>query len=229
MKIIFTIIVILHGLIHLLGFLKAFQFAEINQLTQNISKTFGIIWMSACLIFIIASIQFIVKNEWWWLTAFIGTLISQILIIAFWQDAKFGTIANLIILFVSILAFANWNFNRTTSHEISNLFSQNISVEKSEISSENLAQLPPPVQKWLMNSGIVGKDKISSVRLKQKARIKTKPEQKAWSEATAEQYIAIENPAFIWKVKMTSLIDIVGRDSFINGKGRMLIKLFSLA
>ena len=79
-----------------------------------------------------------------------------------------------------------------------------------------------------MNSGIVGKDKISSVRLKQKARIKTKPEQKAWSEATAEQYIAIENPAFIWKVKMTSLIDIVGRDSFINGKGRMLIKLFSL-
>jgi hypothetical protein len=37
-KPIFTFIVIIHGLIHLMGFLKAFQLAEINQLMQDIPR-----------------------------------------------------------------------------------------------------------------------------------------------------------------------------------------------
>jgi len=230
MKIIFLLILLIHGLIHLLGFLKAFQFAEISQLTQNISETSGLVWLTAIIIFLFASIQFIMKIEWWWLSAFLGILISQILIIIFWQDAKFGTIPNVIILLVAIIAFANWNFNRMTSHEISNLYSQNKNVEKSTITPKNLSILPIPVQKWLSKSGIVGKDKISFVRLKQKALMKMKPEQEDWAEATAEQYFTIENPAFIWKVKMKMkpFFNIVGRDLFINGKGRMTIKLLSL-
>ena len=33
-----AIITLIHGLIHLMGFTKAFNYAEINQLTQPISK-----------------------------------------------------------------------------------------------------------------------------------------------------------------------------------------------
>jgi hypothetical protein len=29
-----------------------------------------------------------------------------------------------------------------------------------------------------------------------------KPEQETWNDATAEQYFAVQNPAFVWKVKM---------------------------
>ena len=230
MKITIIIIIIFHGIIHLLGFLKAFHFAQINQLSSNITKPLGIIWLIAFIIFTLTLFQFILKSELWWLTAFLAIIISQTLIIISWHDAKFGTIPNLIILIVAIIAYGNWNFNRTTSYEITNLFSRNIKVVNSHITQNDITKLPPPVQKWLSSTGIIGKDKISFVRLKQKTMMKLKPEQKDWSEGTAFQYYTIQNPAFIWEVnmKMKTFIDIVGRDSFINGKGKMLIKLFSL-
>ncbi len=60
--------------------------------------------------------------------------------------------------------------------------------------------------------------------------MKMKPEQETWKEAHAVQYITIDPPAFIWSVgmQMMPLLDIAGRDKFIDGKGEMLIKIMSL-
>ena len=69
MKWIFFSIIITHALIHLLGFLKAFQLAEINQLTQNISKPMGILWLIALILFLAAAIQLISNHDLWWITA----------------------------------------------------------------------------------------------------------------------------------------------------------------
>jgi hypothetical protein len=93
-----------------------------------------------------------------------------------------------------------------------------------------LKGLPEPVQLWLAASGIVGKKKTFAVRLKQKGLMRTKPEQDKWVEATAEQYVTINRPAYIWKVKMNilPLMPVTGRDKWINGKGQMQIKLLSL-
>ncbi|HSL88547.1 MAG TPA: DUF6544 family protein, partial [Ignavibacteriaceae bacterium] len=146
-----------------------------------------------------------------------------------WQDAKFGTIPNIIILFVAIIAFADWSFNRSVDLEISEMLSA--AVDKKEILTEdNVTYLPSIVQKWLKNSGAVGKEKISSVRLKQKGQMKMKPDQEKWYEANAVQYFTVDNPAFIWKVKveMMPLVYFTGRDMFKDGKGSMIIKILSL-
>jgi hypothetical protein len=37
----------LHGLIHLMGFAKAFGYAELPQLTQPISREWGVLWLLA--------------------------------------------------------------------------------------------------------------------------------------------------------------------------------------
>jgi hypothetical protein len=42
MKIVFIIIVLLHGLIRMFGFLKAFNFRDFKELTLPISKPIGI-------------------------------------------------------------------------------------------------------------------------------------------------------------------------------------------
>src|SRR5690606_37513832 len=98
------------------------------------------------------------------------------------------------------------------------------------VKSEELKNLPIPVKKWLTNSGIIGKEKVYFVRLKQKALMKMKPDQENWTKATAQQFFAVETPAFLWKVdmKMMPFIDISGRDLFVDGIGEMLIKLFSV-
>ena len=46
MKHLFCILILLHGLIHLMGFLKAFQITEMNQLQTPISKPMGILWLN---------------------------------------------------------------------------------------------------------------------------------------------------------------------------------------
>ncbi|MGQ9800014.1 MAG: DUF6544 family protein, partial [Ignavibacterium sp.] len=45
---------------------------------------------------------------------------------------------------------------------------------------DKINSLPPIIQKWLRNSGIVGKEMIRTVRLKQKGQMKMKPEQDKW-------------------------------------------------
>ena len=103
MKLIFHIIVSIHGLIHLLGFFKAFGFKEIEELTLPISKPMGIAWISATILFLIYGILHYTNNKQAWLIGLVAVLVSQILIICFWKDAKFGTIPNLIILIVSLV------------------------------------------------------------------------------------------------------------------------------
>src|SRR5690606_8225496 len=88
----------------------------------------------------------------------------------------------------------------------------------------------PTVQKWLTNSGILGQRLIANVHLKQELQLKMKPEQTRWSSGTAEQYFTIEPPAFNWNIntEMNSVLSVVGRDKYEDGKGEMLIKLLSL-
>jgi len=104
LKIWFSLILIIHGLIHLIGFVKAYNYAEIKELKLPISKPLGIIWFSTCMLFIAAVIQLIFNIEYWWLTTVLATIFSQLLIILSWQDAKFGTLLNIVIILLVALS-----------------------------------------------------------------------------------------------------------------------------
>ena len=47
MTVILVILLVVHGLIHLLGFVKAFGLAPVAQLTQPITRTAGAFWLAA--------------------------------------------------------------------------------------------------------------------------------------------------------------------------------------
>ena len=65
MKYVFAFIVLVHGLIHLMGFSKAFGVGQITSLTRDISKQTGAIWLLAALLFLIAGTGYLFKKEWW--------------------------------------------------------------------------------------------------------------------------------------------------------------------
>ena len=228
-KTLFSLLLLLHGIIHVLGFVKAFNIAELKELTLPVSKSLGVIWLLTFILFCFTLIQYLINEEKWWLIAIIVVIISQTVIFLFWTDAKFGTIPNLIILLVSIVGLAQFNFQSKVNQEINNMLSQ-ISGDNSIITTEMTSILPKPVQKWIHHSGIIDKERISTVRLKQEIQMKMKPEQKKWNQATAKQYFTIEKPAFIWQLnmQMAPLMHVAGRDKFVDGKGEMLIKVLSL-
>ncbi len=228
LKYIFAILVFLHGLIHALGFARAFGYVNITQLTKEISKPAGLVWFISAILFIAVAVLFLLKKEAWPVIAIVAAVISQILIIAAWRDARFGIIANLIIFLIAVTALASVNFSRMVKKETAAMLSS-IKPVNTVITKEMLNSTPPIVQKWLINAGVVGKEKVHTVRLKQVGEMRTKPNGK-WMPFTATQYFTVDTPAFNWQadVQMMPLLSMNGRDKFENGKGEMLIKVLGL-
>lgn len=105
MRAIVFFLLLIHGLIHLMGFVKAFALAEISALILPITRTWGLLWMAAALMLVTAGVLWLLKLDSWWIAAGIGIILSQILVFIYWQDARFGTIPNLIILTVLVGGF----------------------------------------------------------------------------------------------------------------------------
>ncbi len=211
-----------------MGFLKAFQLAEIEQLTLPISKPAGMFWLIASILFVIAGAVYFYDKNWWWIVAALGMVISQVLIVIYWQDAKFGTIANIIILIVCLPAYGSWNFNAMVIKEKQAFLS---SAERAEgiIAADEVDSLPAVVRLWMENAGIVGKKKMGTAHFIQSGEMRTSIDG-SWMPVEAEQYIRIADPGFIWiaDVRMAPYIHLAGRDIYTGGKGHMLIKLLSL-
>ena len=227
-KSVFTSIIIIHGLIHLMGFVKAYDLAEINQLSHEIGKPAGILWLASAMLFITTAAVYLLKYDWWWMAVIPPLLFSQVLIIMSWQDAKFGTIANIIILTGCVIGFGAWSFTSMTANELQK-FSVDYAPVNRIITGDMIKGLPDPVQKWLIRSNLTGRNVIYKVKLKQLGEMRTTMTGN-WMPVEAEQWFNTVKPGFIWitDVKAAPGIHLAGRDKYTDGKGHMLIKLLSL-
>lgn len=227
MKWFFFVIVIIHALIHLLGFLKAYQLAEINQLTQNISKPMGILWLIALILFFAAAIQFISNHDLWWITALAAVILSQVLIILFWQDAKFGTIANIIILLSVIAGYGFWSFENIFNYDVAVRLGTSSKIEKILLTDKDIEHLPAPVQKYLRYTAVINKEKVNNVKIVFDIEMREKG--KDWFKATSVQYNFFDEPTrlFYMKAKMFGMT-VPGYHRYVEAKATMDIRLFGL-
>ena len=227
MKWIFFSIIITHALIHLRGFLKAFQLAEINQLTQNISKPMGILWLIALILFLAAAIQLISNHDLWWITALAAVILSQVLIILFWQDAKFGTIANIIILLSVIAGYGFWSFENIFKNDVADRIETSSKIEKNLLTEKDIEHLPLPVQKYLKYAGVINKEKVNNVKIVFDVEMREKG--KDWFKATSVQYNFYDEPTrlFFMKAKMFGMT-VPGYHRYVEAKATMDIRLFGL-
>jgi hypothetical protein len=98
MTVLFAVFLVVHGLIHLLGFAKAFHVAELPQLAQSISPPIGVTWLAAAVVFILSAGCLFLWPRGWWLVAGMAVGLSMIAVIPSWADAKFGAVANVLVL-----------------------------------------------------------------------------------------------------------------------------------
>lgn len=229
MKYIFAFVMMIHGLIHLMGLGNAFGLTKLPALTKYISKPTGLLWLLTAVLFILSAVNYLVKKENWALIAVGAAVVSQLLIVWYWQDAKMGTIANIIILLVAVPALSEWQFNRNCKKEVVQLLSQPTNAGAAIITNEQIRHLPSIVQKWLSTSGIVGTTAIKQVYLQQHGQMKNTAEAK-WIPFDAEQYFTTDPSSFLWKTKIqpSPFLFITGRDKYEQGKGNMLIKAYGL-
>lgn len=225
---IFFVIVLIHGLIHVLGFVKAFNLADVTQLTQNISKPIGTLWLLALIIFIVTAIQLISNHVLWWITALAAVILSQILIILFWQDAKFGTIANVIILIAVILVTANYFLVREYRSAVDNNFKHNNPVSNEILSEADIQHLPSIVQKYIRYTGSLGREKVYNFNAEFRGGIRSNPGEE-YMQLKSVQYNFMNNPARLFYIEARKKgIPAVGIHIYQNEKAIFKIKLLSL-
>jgi hypothetical protein len=92
----------------------------------------------------------------------------------------------------------------------------------------DITHLPAPVQRWLRASGAVGQPRAKTARLRQRGAMRTAPNRSAM-QVEALQYFTIDEPGFVWTVELVMFgMPVVGRDSYVNGRGRMYITIGGL-
>jgi hypothetical protein len=233
MRVLLVVLLSLHGLIHLLGFAHAWKLAAVPGLSgptlpSSWDRVVGAAWLGACGLLIAAALMVIVRRESWWVLAAGGVVLSQALVFLAWHDAKAGSIVNLVLAVPIVLGAAEARFHARTREAVEAMLAQ-VPASRSVVAPAELERLPAPVRRWLETSGVVGAPRVSSVRLHQRGLLRTGMD-KPWMDAIAEQHFAVSPPGFVWAVDVTMMrvLPVLGRDSYSDGRGRMLITIGGL-
>jgi hypothetical protein len=110
-RIIAAIFLILHGLIHLIGFLVPWGLVKIDSFKYGTTilagkvdlgetgiRIVGLLWIVGAIGFVIAGIGLWMVLPWWFTLLMAVTLYSLVLCILGWPDSQYGFYINLIIL-----------------------------------------------------------------------------------------------------------------------------------
>lgn len=227
MKIIYLVLVVLHGLIHFMGPAKAMGWGEHVPLNAPISRPIGLLWLIAALCTLGYAFLFGWKVPAAWMLGLVAVILSQMLIIKYWSDARFGSIINVVILIVVLFSCGEWQFQRQSKHFERALLE---GMESPAPEHADTAHLPLPVKTWLVRSGALDKPPMTGGKIHQRLQLRTAVEQESYYPATAHQITRIDSPGFLWQVevKINPVFWMRGRDSYQDGKGSMKIWLNSL-
>lgn len=227
-RILIFLLILVHGLIHLMGFAKAFQLASLQQLTIPVSRLSGLFWLLTALLLILAAALYLFQVNTWWIPGALGALSSVILILNYWTDSKWGMIPNLILLAVLFVSIGGYYFkHRFVKDTRQSLLNMDTSP-RDALSLEDLAGLPAAVRNYIIYSGSVGKPRIQSFRAILDAQIR-QDRVAAWIPLKIEQYNVVEplTRLFYMNGKMKGL-PVAGFHRFKDGHANMDIRLFSL-
>jgi len=222
---VFAFTVVVHGLIHLMGPAKAFGYAELPQLTQPISRGMGVVWLLAALLTLVATAALFVWPRGWWMIGAAALVVSQAVIFSSWSDAKFGTLANILLLagvaygyFTQGPASFRAEFERDVKAGLSR------PIDAPVLAEADLAPLPEPVQRYLRATGMVGQPRIHNYRIRMRGRIRSGPDAR-WMPFEVDQQSFADRPTRLFWMRATMMgVPIDGLHRLADGHATMRIK-----
>ena len=229
MSVVFAILLVAHGLIHWLGFAKAFGFADLPQLTQPIPPFFGVLWLLAAVLFLATAASLFFWPRGWWAVGLCAVALSTFLVAGAWTDAKAGALANLVVMVgvafgflaqgpVSLRAAYERDLRLNLAHD-----------ESSEpLTEADLSNLPAPVQRYLRTAGVVGQPRVRNFFVRMRGRIRNGPEA-PWISLNAEQYNFIAPAARLFYLTGSMFaIPVQGYHRYVGPAATIRIKAAAL-
>jgi len=225
MRYLLVALILIHGLIHFMGFSKAFGLADMKQLSIPISKPIGLFWLLTALLFLISATLYLLKSGTWMYTCIIACVLSQFIIVLSWKDAKFGTIANGILLLIALLSLTTRLFELSYKKEANGLVKQRSRLTVPLLTAADIGHLPVPVQRYLIYCGVLNQPKVLNMQVLFEGQMREKG--KDFFSFRSEQYNFFENPARLFFMKAAMYgITVPGYHRYVNATASMDIRLF---
>lgn len=225
MTVVMAIVLVVHGLIHLLGFAKAFRLADLPQLTQPISPWPGVLWLLAALLFLAAAAALFAWPRGWWAIGACAIVVSTFVIVPSWTDAKFGAIANLVAsigVVFGFLAHGPGSLRAAYDRDVDRALARLAPVEP--VTDADLARLPAPVQRYLRAAGVVGQPRVRNFRVRMHGRIRNGREAR-WIPIVAEQYNFFDEPSRLFYLRGSMFaIPVQGYHRYVGASATMTVK-----
>jgi uncharacterized membrane protein YphA (DoxX/SURF4 family) len=229
MRIAFALILVVHGLIHLLGFAKAFGLAALPQLTEPVSRPFGALWLLAAGLFILSAVALFAMPRWWWAIGAVAIAVSMVAIASAWSDAKYGALANVLALAGVVVGFALHGPGSLRAEYDRDVHGALAPVTAAEpVTEADLARLPPPVREYLRVAGVVGRPRVRNFRARMHGRIRSGPEAR-WMPFTAEQHNVLAPPARLFYMRASMFaVPAQGYHRYVGSAATMRVKAAGL-
>jgi hypothetical protein len=123
-----------------------------------------------------------------------------------------------------VLLTGRLNLYLQFSGEVAKLLANSRDISSRRFAYVQLEGLPRPVQQYFRHVLREGQPYISNVHLFHNGTFKADMK-KDWIDIRGEAYFSADRPGFVWKGKTAAF---TARDMFIEGKGRLVVSLFSL-
>ncbi|MGL5819384.1 MAG: DUF6544 family protein [Phycicoccus sp.] len=179
----------IHGAVHLIGAAKGFGWAEVAQLGSPTTVTGGAGWLAAGVLVLVAAAMVAVgAPRWWWVVAATAAVVSQAMVLTAWDDAKAGTVANVVLGLVAGYGLlttgppsAEARWRAAAQQALADLPASSRMVTEGD-----LARLPEPLAHYVRRSGAVGRPVVTAFTAHVHGRIRSGPDQ-PWMRYAATQ------------------------------------------
>lgn len=232
MRLALLLLLVIHGLIHVMGFVRAFEFAPVQALAKPIAPAWGIAWLTGALLLLGAAALWSLRSPAWVWSAALGVILSQILIASAWGEAKWGTLANLVIALPVVLALLDKRAGSFTSQFQTEVARRSaaISAQPSAlIKEEDLLALPAPIQRYMKRVGAVGQPRVFTARAHFLGRMRKAPDQ-AWMDVDVQQFNSFgPEPARLFLLNASQFgvpVDVFHR--YADGGAQMSVRALGL-
>jgi hypothetical protein len=227
----FTLLLALHGAIHLLGFAKGLGLAPVAALRQPVSRAGGVLWLVAALLFIATAALLLAAPGRWWAAAVPAVVLSQALIFGAWSDARFGTLVNAIVLVplvVALLEVAPWSLASEFRREVARR-PPAAAAPGHVVTEVDLAPLPPLVRQYLRRAGVVGRPHVRGFQARFHGRFRNGLDG-PWMAFVAEQRTVLEPPARLFFIEASRAgVPVQALHAFIGPEATMRVRVAGLA
>lgn len=217
-----------HGLLHLPGAAVGFKLTRLDSL-PDVSRTRAWLWLGTSALFGIAAAALQESREPWFLFALAGVFLSQALILRTWNAARYGTVVNVLVLVLVAPSLARLLPNSLTNQHraaVRDVLSEAPATRV--LREDDLAGLPPPVQKYLRTTGSVGQPIVFNVSVRFTGQIRNGASS-PWMPMRVEQHNSFSKSSRAFHMEASVFgFPIEGLHLFEGPNARMDIRLGSI-